>query len=263
MSKLLRRPAAANPVHSVTPENAGWSYVGFEVHDLRKGEVLRAETGDREVCIVMVYGRADVAASGKDFGHIGERSSPFFGEPWAVYVPARSGYRIEADTDCEVALCSAPATGRLPPRLITPDDVGHETRGSGTNTRHVRNILPDSSPHAENLLVVEVITPGGHWSSYPPHKHDTDNFPSETYLEETYYHQLKRGSGFAFQRVYTADGSLDETMAVHHRDCVLVPKGFHPVGAPHGFDLWYLNVMAGPRRAWKFSFDHDHSFLTW
>lgn len=263
MSKLLRHPAQTNPVHNITPRNARWKYVGFEVHDLNPGEVLKADTGGREVCIVMVYGRAHVAADGHDFGHIGDRSSPFFGEPWSLYVPAKSGYRIEADTACEVAICSAPAKGKLPPRLITPDEVGHETRGSGTNTRHVRNILPDNSPHAESLLVVEVITPGGHWSSYPPHKHDTDNFPNETYLEETYYHQLKRGSGFAMQRVYTDDKSLDECMAVGHRDVVLVPKGYHPVGAPHGFDLWYLNVMAGPRRAWKFSFDHDHSFLTW
>ena len=126
----------------------------------------------------------------------------------------------------------------------------------------MRNILPDTSPHAECVLVVEVITPGGHWSSYPPHKHDTDDFPRETLLEETYYHRLKRGSGFAFQRVYTDDGSLDESMAVHDGDVVLVPRGYHPVGAPHGFDLYYLNVMAGPIRQWRFTMAPDHAFLT-
>lgn len=263
MSKLLRHPATANPIHKVTPENAGWRYVGFELLDLKPGESVKADTGDREVCIVIVGGRAHIGAAGHDFGHLGERTSPFYGNPWSVYVPAKSGYTIFAETQCEIALCSAPAEGKLPARLITPEDVGLETRGQGSNTRHVRNILPDSSPHAESLLVVEVITPGGNWSSYPPHKHDTDNYPNETYLEETYYHRFKRGSGFGFQRVYTDDGSLDETMAFGHRDVVLVPKGYHPVGAPHGFDLWYLNVMAGPRRAWKFSFPKDHAFLTW
>jgi 5-deoxy-glucuronate isomerase len=108
-----------------------------------------------------------------------------------------------------------------------------------------------------------VITPGGHWSSYPPHKHDRDDFPRETYLEETYYHRLARPGGFALQRVYTDDRALDETMAVGDRDVVLVPRGYHPVGAPHGFDLYYLNVMAGPVRAWKFTMSPEHAFLGW
>ncbi len=146
-------------------------------------------------------------------------------------------------------------------RVIAPDAVAQETRGAGTNTRHVRNILPDTADIAENLLVVEVITPGGHWSSYPPHKHDTDDPPHETYLEETYYHRLARSAGFALQRVYTDDGSLDQTMAVRDRDVVLVPSGYHPVGAPHGFDLYYLNVMAGPVKQWRFTMSPEHDFL--
>jgi 5-deoxy-glucuronate isomerase len=123
--------------------------------------------------------------------------------------------------------------------------------------------LPDSSPHAETLLVVEVITPGGNWSSYPPHKHDTDAFPKETYLEETYYHRLNPPQGFGFQRVYTDDRAIDETMAISDRDVVLVPRGYHPVSAPHGFDLYYLNVMAGPIKSWKFSMAPEHAFLGW
>lgn len=263
MPKLLRKPAPSNPIHAITPENAGWTYVGFELHALADGQTLRHETGEREVCIVLVTGKADVTAGVSDFGVLGGRKDVFEGSPTSVYVPAHSHYHVTAKGPCEVAICSAPAKGGLPARVILPAEVGQETRGQGTNVRYVRNILPDTSPHAESLLVVEVITPGGHWSSYPPHKHDTDDFPNETYLEETYYHRLKRGSGFAVQRVYTDDGSLDETMAVGHGDVVLVPKGYHPVGAPHGFDLYYLNVMAGPKRAWKFTFPKDHAFLTW
>ena len=123
--------------------------------------------------------------------------------------------------------------------------------------------MPDVSPFAENLLVVEVITPGGNWSSYPPHKHDTDDYPNETYLEETYYHRLNPPQGFGFQRVYTDDGSLDESFAIKDGDVVLVPKGFHPVAAPHGFDLYYLNVMAGPKKAWKFTMSKDHAHIGW
>jgi len=265
MSDLLRKPARAprdGVVHHITPMSAGWTYVGFDVLSLQPGESVARDTGDREVCLVLVAGRGEIQAGGKDFGTLGERMSPFTASPWSVYVPARARWSVTAETPLELAVCSAPAEGGLPARVISPSDVGQETRGKGTNTRHVRNILPVGSD-AESLLVVEVITPGGHWSSYPPHKHDTNDPPRETLLEETYYHRLARGAGFAIQRVYTDDGSLDETLAVGDGDVVLVPRGYHPVGAPHGFDLYYLNVMAGPVRDWKFSMAPDHQFLGW
>jgi len=126
--------------------------------------------------------------------------------------------------------------------------------------RLVTDILPESDP-AHSLLVVEVITPGGHTSSYPPHKHDQDNLPAESLLEETYYHRLSKPQGFAFQRVYTDDRSLDEAMLVEDGDVVLVPKGYHPVAAIHGYDLYYLNVMAGPKRTWKFHNAPEHEWM--
>ena len=265
MSRLLVHPQAPDQegfVHHVTPASAGWSYVGFSVLELPPGRVVSRRTEDTEVCIVILTGRVRISAGDQDFGLLGERESVFDGLPWSVYIPARSHWTVEAETTAEVAICASPAEGRLPARIIPPSEVGEEVRGKGTNIRHVRNILPDTGT-AESLLVVEVITPGGNWSSYPPHKHDTNDPPRETYLEETYYHRLKRGSGFALQRVYTDDRSLDETMAVSDRDVVLVPRGYHPVGAPHGFDLFYLNVMAGPVRQWRFTMSPDHAFLTW
>ncbi len=265
MSPLLIKPSPPHDggtVQCVTPDSAHWSYVGFEVVDLQPRQTLSRPTHGREICLVLVSGRAAISADGRDFGTLGGRKNPFEGSPWAVYVPANSSWQVVAEGACELAICSSPAKGGLPARVISPDEVGQETRGEGSNTRYVRNILPDTAP-AESLLVVEVITPGGNWSSYPPHKHDTDDYPRETYLEETYYHRLARGSGFALQRVYTEDGSLDESMAVADRDVVLVPRGYHPVGAPHGFDLYYLNVMAGPVRQWKFTMAPDHAFLTW
>ena len=265
MSGLLvkpRRGAADGVVHHITPQSAGWIYVGFDVLALAPGQAAARDTGGREVCLVFLSGRGRVEAGGTDFGTLGERNSPFEGSPWSVYVPAHARWQVTAETPVELAVCSAPATGNLPARVIPPSEVGQETRGKGTNTRFVRNILPVGKD-AESLLVVEVITPGGNWSSYPPHKHDTDDYPRETLLEETYYHRLARGAGFALQRVYTDDGSLDETMAVGDGDVVLVPRGYHPVGAPHGFDLYYLNVMAGPVRDWKFTMAPDHQFLGW
>ena len=262
MSPLLIKPTHGGHPQHITPASAGWTYVGFDMFALAPGQVLEQATEGREACLVLLSGRVEASAGGHDFGTLGERSNPFEGSPWSFYVPARSKWRVVAKTQVELAVCSSPAEGKFPARLITPAEVGQETRGKGTNTRYVRNVLPDTAP-AESLLVVEVITPGGHWSSYPPHKHDTDTPPAETYLEETYYHRLARGAGFAVQRVYTDDRSLDETMAVGDGDVVLVPKGYHPVGAPVGFDLYYLNTMAGPVRQWHFTLAPEHAFLGW
>jgi len=259
---LLVHPGKSDDglVHRITPDSAGWTYVGFEARDLRKGARIAHETGAREACVVVLSGRARVTAGGFDSGAIGERANVFEGLPWSVYLPAGGAYAIEAVTNCEVAICSAPGSGALPARVIAPGDVETLTRGKGSNTRHVRNILSETAA-ADSLLVVEVITPGGNWSSYPPHKHDRDALPEESLLEETYYHRLSPAQGFALQRVYTDDRSLDETLAVGDRDVVLVPRGYHPVGAAHGYDLYYLNVMAGPKRVWRFHNDPDHAWL--
>jgi len=158
---------------------------------------------------------------------------------------------------CEVALCWAPATHGVDPALIRATDVNVFTRGSGRTERTIHNILMEDRP-AESLLVTEVVTSGGNWSSYPPHKHDTDDPPRETYLEETYYHRMKRPEGFAVQLVYTDDRSVDEALHVRDGDVVLVPRGYHPVAAVPGYDLYYLNVMAGPARRWLVTTDPDH-----
>ena len=163
---------------------------------LKQGVKSKLDTGGEEVCVVVLSGKARVTADGFNSGTIGERGNVFDGLPWSVYLPPRSAATIEAASDCELALCSAPATGKFKARVIKPADVGTLTRGSGSNARHVRNVLPEDA-EAESVLVVEVITPGGHWSSYPPHKHDRDALPDESYLEETYYHRLKPAQGFA------------------------------------------------------------------
>ena len=264
MSRLLvhpHEPDAEGHVLGVTPESAGWRHVGFDVYRLKPGQKLARDTGEREVCLVLVTGRAHVSAGGSRFENLGQRMSVFEDQgPYAVYVPGGAAFDVEAVTDLELAVCSAPGKGGSEARLIRPEQMSRETRGKGTNTRHVCNILPDSEP-ADSLLVVEVITPGGNWSSYPPHKHDADNPPVETALEETYYHRINPAQGFAFQRVYTDDRSLDETMTVQDGDVVMAPRGYHPVGAAHGYDLYYLNVMAGPRREWRFKNDPAHEWI--
>ncbi|MFM9271474.1 5-deoxy-glucuronate isomerase [Halomonas elongata] len=264
MTSLLVRPDEPDTlgkVLEITPASAGWDHVGFRVHVLTQGQQIAGNTGDREHCLVLLAGRATVTSGKHRWKDIGERMDIFEKiPPYAVYLPNDVDFSVEATTDMELAVCSAPGHGNHEPRLIAPDQIKQSTRGGGTNTRHIQDILPETEP-ADSLLVVEVYTPAGNWSSYPPHKHDVDNLPEESILEETYYHRLNPSQGFAFQRVYTDDRSLDETMAVENGCCVMVPRGYHPVGAPHGYELYYLNVMAGPKREWKFQNDPAHDWI--
>lgn len=263
MSSLLVK---ANPVDQgsivkVTPETANWKYVSFEVVVLKPGDNYLLDTNTQEYCIVLLSGQADVATNHDKFYNIGKRMDVFENiAPYSVYVPQMERVNIIANTRTEIALCAAPGGGDYITRLITPEDVDYQLRGESTNSRHIYNILPEETP-AHSLLVVEVKTPAGNWSSYPPHKHDKDNLPEESYLEETYYHRVNPQQGFVFQRVYTDERDIDETMAAENHDVVMVPRGYHPVGAPYGYDSYYLNVMAGPVRAWQFNNDKDHEWI--
>jgi len=261
MSLLVRpqSPDAEGVVINITPENAGWTYVGFRVLKLAAGRRYECRELGRETCLVVLTGTVSVQAGGEFHPDLGGRRSVFDGQPAAIYLPADLPYVIAAENEAEVAICTAPGSGEGAVRVLRPEAV--EVRGAGANTRHVRNILAEGDGVAQSLLVVEVITPGGHWSSYPPHKHDRDAVPEESLLEETYYHRLSPPQGFAFQRVYTDDRSIDEAVVAHDGDVVMVPRGYHPVGAPHGYDLYYLNVMAGPTRRWVFQNDPDHDWI--
>jgi 5-deoxy-glucuronate isomerase len=247
-------------VVNVTPESAGWHHVGFQAFHLRAGQRIQRQMVGEEACVVMLSGKCRARGGSQEWPEIGGRTSPFAGPPFALYLPVGTDYSLEALTDTvEFAIGTAPVAHpgeTRVPRLIAPDEVRVTTRGSGDMERTIHDILMEDQP-AETLLVTEVLTPGGHWSSYPPHKHDTHDPPRETYLEELYYHRLKRAEGWAVQRVYVRDGSLDVTLAVRDGDCVLVPRGYHPVSAAPGFDLYYLNVMAGPLRQWRVTLDED------
>jgi 5-deoxy-glucuronate isomerase len=255
-----KQPNEDGSVVKITPESAGWGYVGFEVLRLGTGETAERRAESVEVCLVSLSGVCAVTAGDHEWEELGGRESPFDGPPHGLYLPPGTGYRIEARTDLELAVCSAPAERGAAPLLVRPEDVEVEVRGYGALERRIHPILMEDRP-AERLLVVEVLTPSGHWSSYPPHKHDEENPPTERYLEETYYHRIRPQQGFALQRVYSEDRSLDDTLAFGDGDVVLVPKGYHVVSAPPGYDLYYLNVMAGPEREWKIRNDPDHEWL--
>ena len=263
MSKLLLKPSGTTgKVHDVTPESAGWGYVGFGLYRLQPGESAAEATGAREAILVLVEGRAMISAGGVDHGTLGQRMDVFEKTPpHCLYVPDGSHWEAVAETACVLAVCTAPGKGGHKARRIGPDGITLTQRGQGGNTRFINNIAMENEDFADSLLVTEVFTPQGNWSSYPPHRHDEDDFPRMTYLEETYYMRLNPAQGFGIQRIYTEDGSLDETLAVRNHDVTLVPKGHHPCGAPYGYEMYYLNVMAGPVRKWRFQNDPESEWI--
>jgi 5-deoxy-glucuronate isomerase len=246
----------------VMPDESGLEYVGFEVCKIRKGETIKREANENEVCAVILSGKTKVRTKELRLDSIGNRLDIFEKiPPYSLYVTKNDFCEFEALTEVvEIALCYSPSKGSFPSRLIEPMDVGVIERGQGNMKRYVHNILPEDK-EADSLLVVEVFTPEGNWSSYPPHKHDVLNLPEESLLEETYYHRMKPDNGFAFQRVYTDDLTTDEALVIRDGDVVVVPYGYHPVAASPGHDLYYLNVMAGPKRLWRFHNDQNHEWL--
>jgi 5-deoxy-glucuronate isomerase len=269
VSPLLAKAAkSGREIVNVTPERAGWTHVGFRAVRLGAGESETVDTAARELCLVVLTGTVDVTVDGTTYANLGTRKSVFEEvSPASVYVPPGKTVTVAhapgASTMAEVALCTAPSGKASSTEVFVIDSASmrRSVRGQGTNTRYVCDILPHDDPRAAHLLVVEVITPASHSSSYPPHKHDVEQPPVETQLEEVYYHRLNPPQGFAFQRVYTDDRSLDEACAVEDHDVVMVPRGYHPVVAPHGYDLYYLNVMAGPNRFWVFKNDPVHEWM--
>jgi 5-deoxy-glucuronate isomerase len=238
MTELLLRHGGW---HDVTPESAGWRHLSFGV----RRAPFAAVTGEDEVALVVLGGECRVETDGTTW-QLGSRTNVFAGMPWALYLPRDTAYRVEGGA--EVAICGARCRERREPVLIRPEDVEIEVRGAGNATRQINHIVKPEFP-AERLLVVEVFTPSGNWSSYPPHKHDVDDPPGEVVLEETYYFRTAHPEAFAVQRLYSPEHGLDLTETVRDGDLLLVPFGYHTTAAAHGYDLYYLNALAGDRRS--------------
>jgi 5-deoxy-glucuronate isomerase len=228
---------------AVTPEGAGWEYTSLIVRRLAPGETWSYRTGPEEVALVPLGGRCRVAATGHEWT-IGDRSNVFAGRPWGVYLPLDSSFTVTAESPLELAICGARADKTLPPKLIRPEEVAVEIRGAGNACRQINHIIKPDFP-ADRLLIVEVFTPSGNWSSYPPHKHDVSDMPLEADLEEIYYYRIDPPDGFGLQRLYTADGRTDAAYVIHDGDLLLVPEGYHVFAVAHGYTGYYLNVLAG------------------
>ncbi|MFN8470879.1 MAG: 5-deoxy-glucuronate isomerase [Anaerolineae bacterium] len=256
----------------VTPERAGWEFINFQARRLSAGEVWSFDTAGNELAIVTLGGRVDIDSNRGHWPGVGARANVFNGLPHTLYLPRHTTFTVTAATDSEFAVAWVATEEDHEPRLVTPDDVTVEIRGGDNATRHINNMLPPGFP-CQRLVVVEVYTPGGSWSSYPPHKHDVHRTDAEgrvieADLEEVYYYRFDRPDGYAFQRVYTdassplqqAGAPIDAVVLARDNDVVLIPEGYHPVAAAPGYTAYYLNVLAGsaqslanrddPRYAW-------------
>jgi 5-deoxy-glucuronate isomerase len=261
IAKANRGVPSTEPIVKVTPDSAGWTYTGFEVYRLKPGDRVAIACENRETAVIVLEGTCDVSVDDRTFTDVGSRQSVFDDQsPEAVYSPPHRRIEITAKTVAEVAVATAVSEeGEGEARRITPSDIPYEHRGEGVTERHIRHILDEHHP-ARKLLLVEVVTPAGNWSSFPPHKHDEEIPGTEAYLEETYYYRFDPPNGHAWQRVYDKN-TVDEVLTPTDGDVVLVPKGYHPVAAPPGFRTYYLNVMAGHNRKWAYRLDDDFAHI--
>ena len=258
----IARARESRTLVSVTPRQAGWKDVCFGVRQVAAGERWRGTTGTNETCLVLLEGRCRVDSSAGVTATLGPRRDVFSAYPHAVYLPPAVSFSVIADERTVLAECRAPGAARAragrgsahPARVIRPEDCGFEIRGGGNASRQIVDIMPPSFP-ADRLLICEVFTPGGNWSSYPPHKHDKDNPPAEVDLEETYYYRFQSPDAFGIQRLYGPADRGDQALTVRNGDLVLVRDGYHPFVSAHGYDAYYLNVLAGTRRSMAASDD--------
>jgi len=267
-------PRHAGAAVKITRTRAGWRYVDFAIWHVAPPHAWTSQTRSDECCLVLLRGTCRV-----DYGEasavLGPRRDVFAAYPHALYLPPQTRFRVTALEPTELAAARAPArrrrraaTGRgtatdpaPQARVIRPEDCGFEIRGGANATRQIVDIMPPSFP-ADRLMVCEVFTPSGNWSSYPPHKHDTDRPPAEVKLEEIYYYRFQHADAYGLQRLY--DKRRDRAFPVRHGDVVLIRSGYHPFVAGYGYDAYYLNVLAGTRRSMAASDDPRYAaFRAW
>lgn len=250
----------------VSTAQAGWQYLNMAARRLNAGETWRASTGDHEFAHVILGGVCTIRTSQGNFERVGRRRDVFSGMPYALYLSRGVDFEIEALTDSfEVASCWVASDEDHPARLVTPQDSQIELRGGDNASRQINGIIPPGFD-CQRIVCVEVYTPGGNWSSYPPHKHDVHRTDAqgklvEADLEEIYFYKIDRPEGYAYQRVYTDSREIDAVMMAQNHDCVLVPEGYHPVVSAHGYTTYYLNFLAGSAQSLANSDDPAYAWV--
>lgn len=254
------KPKGSKLKFNISPESAGWNYLGYQVIKLGAGESHQFASQGNEAALVPLYGQAELAVAGQCFTVA--RKGVFVEKPQVLYTPPDHLVEVTAQTDFECAIGTAPAKGTYPLRLFRPEEMRVEVRGGGAAVREVHHILSHPLP-AERLILFEVYVPGGMWSGWPPHCHD--GHLNSPYLEETYHFQFDKPAGFGLHRNYHNDKGFDEVFSVYSDDLVLVSQGYHPVAAAPGSSMYFLNYLAGEllheQRAVAPVDDPDHAWI--
>jgi len=270
-SKLLIQPDySTDKIQDISPSSAGWDKLNFCVYKKTKDEVLSGNTANNEYAFIVLSGKVKVLVGNEISEIIGNRQNVFEGMPWAVYLSLNTEYEIIVESEhAEIAVGWCKAKKKYGNKIIIPKDVSVEIRGGENATRQINAIIPPGFD-CDKLVVVEVYTPSGNWSSYPPHKHDKHIVDSskniiEADLEETYFYKIDKPNGYAIQQVYNDDKTLDEIIRAEDNDLVLVPKGYHPVVAAPGYNVYYLNFLVGSAQSLKASDDPKFAWVkdTW
>lgn len=250
---------------SFTRQQAGWQWMSFAVRRLKPGQKLEFRANREEIVVIVLGGKCHA-----DWGYgkqlIGDRKNVFDGFPYALYIPSGHHATFCGETFCEIAQCGSPSAAKLEPMLVTPHDCVSSLRGGENASRQIVDVIPSQFP-ADRLIAIEVYTPGGNWSSYPPHKHDVDDPPREVDLDEIYYYRIDHPNGYALQNLYNSstNSSQDCVVKAQDGDAVLVRDGYHPVVAGSGYDVYYLNFLAGTSRTMAVTEDSRHVWIrdTW
>ena len=238
--------------------NSSLPNIGFAVLRAAQKERFHFNTEEKETCLVILSGRWRIHVEGEEF--ICERTSVFDQKPYAVYLPSHTEFDLNTEEEGEIAICESRSSDRKKVIFISPSQVKERHLGSDNFQRIAFDILHEDL-EANSLLVGETISKPGNWSSFPPHKHDTDNMPHESALEELYFFRFKPRGGCGVQRIYTDDRSVDEVFLLEDRSVVLIPFGYHPVVASPGYSLYYLWVLAGEKRILQPFFDPAHKWV--
>lgn len=270
-SNLLIKPDLSRSTYiNVTPANAGWEHLHFQAVRLNADEEWHFNTGGNELALIILGGTADIISSAGEWKSVGSRTDVFHGMPTTLYLSRNTSLTVKpVSGNLDFACGWAAATRDFPARLVRPEEVNIELRGGENASRQINQMIPPGFP-CERLVVVEVYTPAGNWSSYPPHKHDTRRVDGighllEADLEEIYFYKIDRPEGYAYQRIYTDDRSIDEVLLVQNDQLVLSPEGYHPVVAAHGYTAYYLNILAGSDQSLAATDDPAYAWIkdTW
>ena len=273
--RLLARPDSQNKTYQhITSAEAGWTHLNMEARILGKGESWSGNTGNQECVFVLLGGNFSAQTADGEWTTTNGRKDVFSGLPHGLYLSTHTEFSITATSDqLDLACCRTESDRHYPAIFVTPEDVVKmeiEHRGGDNASRQINRILPPGSA-CHKLVCVEVYTPSGNWSSFPAHKHDSRKTDPQTGkvleadLEEIYFYKIDKPQGFAIQKIYNDDRSLDEIAEAHNNDVVLIPEGYHPVIAGHGYNVYYLNFLAGSDQSLASTDDPDHKWIygTW